>query len=149
MAQPTLYLSHGGGPCFFMDWTMGPADSWDGLKTWLATLVEALPERPSALLVISAHWEAPVATVQSGANPPLLFDYSGFPAHTYQLEWPAPGDPVLARRVGALLGEAGLPWAEDPVRGFDHGTFVPLKVALPAADLPTLQLSTFGKSPSA
>jgi len=137
--QPSLFIPHGGGPCFFMDWD--PPDTWDRQRAFLEALPGTLPERPKALLVISGHWEAPVFTVLSNPAPPLLYDYSGFPAHTYRLEWPAPGDPGLARRVRALLEGAGFETAEDAARGYDHGVFVPLKVAFPAADIPTVQLS--------
>lgn len=139
--QPTLYLPHGGGPCFFMDWTMGPADTWERTATWLRGIEGTLPAKPKALLVISAHWEEAVPTVLTQAAPPLLFDYYGFPKHTYELTWPAPGDPKLASRVRELLGQAGIDSAENGERGFDHGVFIPLKVAMPQAHLPTVQLS--------
>lgn len=141
MKLPTLYLPHGGGPCFFMDWTMGPPDTWDRMAKWLRGIDAALPARPSALLVVSAHWECQVPTVTTAAAPPLLFDYYGFPPHTYELTWPAPGDPALASRVRQLLAGAGLESGEDGERGFDHGVFVPLKVAFPDARVPTVQLS--------
>ena len=96
---------------------------------------------PRALLVISAHWEEPQPTVMTGAAPPLLFDYYGFPPESYQLTWPAPGEPALAARVQELLGAAGIPSASNAQRGFDHGTFVPLKLAYPDAEIPTVQLS--------
>ena len=91
--------------------------------------------------MISGHWEEPVFTVQTNPAPPLVFDYYGFPPETYEITWPAPGNPALARRVRELLEAAGLGTAEDPERGFDHGVFVPLKVAFPEADIPTVQLS--------
>ncbi|MBI3203034.1 MAG: dioxygenase [Myxococcales bacterium] len=137
---PTIYLPHGGGPCFFMEWTLGPRDTWDRMAAFLRTLPERYPGA-RAVLVISAHWEESVVTVQTGARPPLLFDYHGFPAHTYQLTWEAPGEPALAARVRELLGRADIPSREDAQRGFDHGVFVPLKVAFPEALLPTVQLS--------
>lgn len=138
--QPTVYIPHGGGPCFFMDWTMGPADTWASMAEHLRELGREHGS-PRAMLVVSAHWEERVATVQSGVQPSLLFDYYGFPAHTYQLTWPAPGAPDVAARVRELLGAAGIASAEDRERGFDHGVFVPLKVAYPDATIPTLQLS--------
>lgn len=141
MRMPTIFLPHGGGPCFFMDWTWGPADTWTPLATWLGGLLASLPARPTALLVVSAHWEAAAATVTTAASPPLLYDYSGFPPHTYRLTWPAPGDPALAERVRSLLATAGMDCRAEPRRGFDHGVFVPLKVAVPEADIPTIQLS--------
>ena len=71
----------------------------------------------------------------------MLYDYYGFPPESYRITWPAPGDPNLAQRVGRLLQAAGFQTGEDPSRGYDHGTFVPLKVAYPDADIPVVQLS--------
>jgi aromatic ring-opening dioxygenase catalytic subunit (LigB family) len=96
---------------------------------------------PKALLVVSAHWEEAAFTVQEAARPPLLFDYHGFPPETYKLTWPAPGAPALAARVKTLLADAGLPTDGDAKRGYDHGVFVPLKLAVPDAGIPTMQLS--------
>ncbi len=139
--QPTFYIPHGAGPCFFMDWNRGPADTWDQMEAWLRALVSGLEERPSALLVVSAHWEAPVVSVLSSPRPPMLYDYTGFPAHTYELDWPAPGHPRLAATVTQLLSDAGIPSVADPTRGFDHGVFVPMLLSVPDADLPTIQVS--------
>ena len=142
--QPTIFLPHGGGPCFFMDWTWGPADTWHATQRFLAGVAATLPARPKALLVVSGHWEEPVFTASAAEKPQLIFDYSGFPEHTYRLTWPAPGDPELAGRVTGLLKEAGLPAATSPTRGFDHGVFVPLKVAFPEAQIPVVTLSLAG-----
>ena len=101
----------------------------------------ATPERPRALLVVSAHWEEEVPTLMTAERPGMLYDYYGFPPDAYTITWPAPGDPGLAARVGELLEAAGFPSAADPDRGFDHGTFIPLKVAYPDADIPAVQLS--------
>jgi aromatic ring-opening dioxygenase catalytic subunit (LigB family) len=139
--QPTLYIPHGGGPCFFMEWTMGPPDTWERMAQWLRDIPGTLPERPAALLVVSAHWEAAVPTVTSAGAPPLLYDYYGFPPETYQLTWAAPGSPGVASRVQRLLGDAGIESAAEAKRGFDHGVFVPLKVAYPEPSIPTVQLS--------
>ncbi len=139
--QPAIFLPHGGGPCFFMDWTWGPADTWKATQHFLESLASTLPAQPKALLVISGHWEEPAFTAGSAAVPQLIYDYSGFPAHTYQLTWPAPGDPVLAARVADLLRDADLPVASDPTRGYDHGVFIPLKVAFPQAQIPVVTLS--------
>jgi aromatic ring-opening dioxygenase catalytic subunit (LigB family) len=139
--MPTLYIPHGGGPCFFMDWTMGPKDTWEKMASWLRGMDSSLPESPRALLVVSAHWETTVPTVIASSHPPLLYDYYGFPKHTYELEWAAPGSPQLAKRVGALLSAAGIESEAETERGFDHGVFVPLKVAYPEAKIPTVQLS--------
>jgi aromatic ring-opening dioxygenase catalytic subunit (LigB family) len=91
--------------------------------------------------VVSGHWEEPVFTASAAAQPRLIFDYSGFPEHTYRLTWPAPGDPELAERVAGLLSQAGLPAGLNANRGFDHGVFVPLKVAFPEAKIPVVTLS--------
>jgi aromatic ring-opening dioxygenase catalytic subunit (LigB family) len=141
MKLPTFFIPHGGGPCFFMDWAMGPPDTWERLAQWLRDFNGALPAQPQALLVVSAHWEESQPTVMTDAQPPLLFDYYGFPPHTYELEWPAPGAPELAERVIGLLGLAGIATEKNPQRGFDHGVFVPLLLSYPNAWVPTLQLS--------
>ncbi len=111
------------------------------MARYLSGLDASLPATPKALLVISAHWESPLPTVISSTQPPLLYDYSGFPPDTYALTWPAPGSPSLATRVQTLLGAAGIQSATDSTRGFDHGVFIPLKLAYPQAQLPTVQLS--------
>ncbi|MET0372312.1 MAG: class III extradiol ring-cleavage dioxygenase [Sphingobium sp.] len=145
MIQPSLFIPHGGGPCFFMD----PAapdrprsdPMWQPMQAYLADLIAGLPERPKAVLLVSGHWEAADFTVHVGDRPPLLFDYHGFPAHTHQLRWDAPGAPAVARRAAALLQGAGFATAEEGARGWDHGVFIPMKVALPHADIPLAQLS--------
>ena len=139
--MPAVYLPHGGGPCFFMEWRMGPANTWDAMRGWLEQLPQLAPTPPKALLVVSAHWEEAVPTVLTSPQPPLLYDYSGFPAHTYELQWPAPGAPALGARVRTLLTRAGIASAESTQRGLDHGVFIPLKLGWPDAGVPTLQLS--------
>jgi aromatic ring-opening dioxygenase catalytic subunit (LigB family) len=139
--QPAIFLPHGGGPCFFMDWTWGPADTWNATQRFLEGLAATLPAPPKAILVVSGHWEEPAFTAGAAAAPQPIFDYSGFPEETYRLTWPAPGEPKLASRVAGLLGQAGLPAALSPSRGFDHGVFVPLKVAFPTALVPVVTLS--------
>ena len=141
MTLPTLYIPHGAGPCFFMEWTRGPADTWDKTAAWLKGLVAGLPERPKAILMVSGHWEEAQFTVGSSPKPPMLFDYYGFPEPTYRLHFDAPGSPALAARARELLGAAGFPTAEDAERGYDHGVFVPLLLATPEADIPVVQLS--------
>jgi aromatic ring-opening dioxygenase catalytic subunit (LigB family) len=141
MTLPTVFLPHGAGPCFFMDWSRGPADTWDRTAAYLKGLVARLPERPKAILMVSGHWEAESFTVGTGKWPELVFDYYGFPPQTYELTFGAPGSPGLARRVRGLLEGAGLATAEDASRGWDHGVFVPLKLVTPDADIPVVQLS--------
>jgi aromatic ring-opening dioxygenase catalytic subunit (LigB family) len=136
---PPLYIPHGGGPCFFMEWP-GDPHTWDQMGEFLRSLGNTLP-RPKAIVVISAHWEADEFTVTSHPQPPLLFDYYGFPEHTYQLQYPAPGSPPLAQKIQDLLVAAGIPARADAQRGFDHGVFIPLLLVYPNADIPIVQLS--------
>ncbi len=136
---PTFFIPHGGGPCFFMDWN--PPDAWDNMREFLESLIPSLPERPKAILVITAHWEADKPTVSAQEAPDLLYDYNGFPPHTYELTWPAPGNPHLAKKIRTLLSDAGIDSASDTKRGLDHGVFVPMKIALPDADIPTIAMS--------
>jgi aromatic ring-opening dioxygenase catalytic subunit (LigB family) len=138
---PVVYLPHGGGPWPFVRIGIGDEAEQATLATYLRSVAQLPVDPPRALLVVSAHWEEPRPTVMSGSAPPLLFDYYGFPPESYQLTWPAPGRPALAARVRELLGAAGLASDENTERGFDHGTFVPLKLAYPKADVPTVQLS--------
>ncbi|MCB0994266.1 MAG: dioxygenase, partial [Acidimicrobiales bacterium] len=127
--QPTTYISHGGGPCFFMEWN--PPNEWDELRAALEGIGPSLPEPPSAICVVTAHWESRVVSVGSAASPELIYDYGGFPPHTYQLTYPAPGAPEVAERIGELLGAAGIDHRLDPAHGWDHGVFIPLKVMYP------------------
>jgi aromatic ring-opening dioxygenase catalytic subunit (LigB family) len=139
--MPTVYLPHGGGPWPFVEVPFGSKAELAALANYLRALPQAAPERPKALLVISAHWEEDVPTVMTGAHPPMLYDYYGFPPESYTITWPAPGEPQLAARVRALLEAARFPTGANPDRGYDHGTFVPLKLAFPDADVPVMQLS--------
>ncbi len=137
--QPTLYIPHGGGPCFFMDWN--PPDTWQQLAGFLKRVADTLPARPRAIVVVSAHWLEAQFSVTGHTRPQLIYDYYGFPAHTYELSYPAPGDPALAAQVASLLSEAGLDAGVNAERGFDHGMFIPLKLMFPGADIPVVQLS--------
>ncbi len=96
---------------------------------------------PKAVLMVSGHWEERDFTVMSAPRPPMVYDYSGFPAFTYQIKYPAPGSPEVATRVQELLRGAGFAAPADDLRGFDHGTFAPMKAIYPEADVTVLQLS--------
>jgi len=136
---PTYFISHGGGPWPWMD---GPSRrQYDKLEASLAGIAREVGPRPRAVLMISGHWEEDRATVQSGEKPGMVYDYSGFPPHTYQIRYSAPGSPEVARRVKELLEAAGIAAALDPARGFDHGTFAPLQAMYPDADVAVVQLS--------
>jgi aromatic ring-opening dioxygenase catalytic subunit (LigB family) len=136
---PTLFVPHGGGPCFFMDWD--PADTWDRMAAWLRAVPGRVGVRPRAILVVSGHWEEPAFTVNAQDAPPLLYDYGGFPEHTYHLTYPVPGSPALAAEVRGLLSAAGFLTAEEHRRGLDHGVFIPFKLIYPDADVPVVQVS--------
>ena len=139
LRQPSLFIPHGAGPCFFMDWN--PPDTWDRAAAYLRGIPASLPAVPKAILLVSGHWLAPQPTVGATGRPELIYDYHGFPPHTYQLDYDAPGAPQVAARVLELLRAAGQNPAQAPDRGWDHGVFIPLKVAFPHADVPVLQLS--------
>ncbi|WP_020399909.1 DODA-type extradiol aromatic ring-opening family dioxygenase [Kordiimonas gwangyangensis] len=140
--QPTFYITHGGGPCFWADLPqpLGPG-AYDGLKVYFEGLLASLPERPKAVLIVSAHWESDRPTVTGAARPGMLYDYYGFPDHTYKLRYPAPGHPVLAGQIIAKLEAAGVPAARDDMRGFDHAVFVPMMIIDHEAQLPVVTLS--------
>ncbi|WP_163994020.1 DODA-type extradiol aromatic ring-opening family dioxygenase [Pyxidicoccus caerfyrddinensis] len=139
--MPVVFMPHGGGPWPFVDMGIDDKPGIAALTEYLQS-VRTLPKTPpKALLVVSAHWEEPVPTVMTSPRPPILYDYYGFPPASYQITWPAPGHPQLAARVQELLGAAGFQTATDAQRGYDHGTFIPLKLTYPDADVPTVQLS--------
>src|SRR5690606_37392013 len=108
--MPTLFVPHGAGPCFFMDWN--PPDAWNRTRDFLEGVAASLPERPRAIVLVSGHWLGPKFNVTSNARPSLIYDYNGFPAHTYELRYPAPGNPELASRIVDLLNQNQLPAAE-------------------------------------
>ena len=136
--MPVYFLSHGGGP-----WPWIPEMRRDFAKTAdeYAKIPSGLPSKPNGVLVITGHWEAPQFAVSTSPKPPMEYDYYGFPEHTYRIRYDAPGSPELAQRVRELLGNAGIRAGEDPARGFDHGTFVPLSLMYPDADVPIVLLS--------
>ena len=151
---PTVFVSHGGGPSFFLE-ASSPSDPFIDIGPSSAAFrsLQSLPQqldltgsrRPRALLVISAHWESSDGVVHitgRSSYPTLLYDYYGFPEHTYKLHYPAAGDVQLSHRVHQLLQQSGIAATVDTERaGFDHGVFIPLLVAFPAADIPIVQVS--------
>jgi aromatic ring-opening dioxygenase catalytic subunit (LigB family) len=136
---PTYFISHGGGPWPWMKNEMGA--TYDKLEASLADMPRQIGRTPKAILMVSAHWEAPAFTVMGNPRPPMIYDYGGFPPHTYQVHYDAPGSPALAQRVQSLIAAAGLPVQIDTERGFDHGMFSPMAAMYPKADVPVVQLS--------
>jgi aromatic ring-opening dioxygenase catalytic subunit (LigB family) len=136
---PTYFVSHGGGPWPWMKEQYGAA--YDRLEASLVDIRRQAGARPRAVLVVSSHWETEGFMVSSNPAPGMIYDYGGFPPHTYQIRYPAPGDPQLAARVAELLIAAGHETGLDPERGLDHGTFSMLRPIYPEADVPVVQLS--------
>ncbi|MES2206331.1 MAG: class III extradiol ring-cleavage dioxygenase [Pseudomonadota bacterium] len=135
---PVFFLSHGGGPWPYVE---AMRKQFSLTEQFLKKIPALLPHSPSAILVITGHWEEKNFTVSTGTHPPTLYDYSGFPEHTYHIQYPAPGLPSLAHRVQDLLLQKGISSVQDSKRGFDHGTFVPLALMYPEATIPVVLLS--------
>jgi aromatic ring-opening dioxygenase catalytic subunit (LigB family) len=139
-----VYFSHGGGPLPILG---------DPSHKAMVDFMKILPSqitKPDAILVISAHWEESAATLLGANNPPMFYDYYGFPEQAYKITYPAPGNPELADQIAGLLKKNNIPARIDPKRGFDHGLFIPLKLMYPEADIPSLQLSLLrGLNPAA
>ena len=131
MKTPVLFVSHG-APTLPME----PGETGAAWKK----LGEQMP-RPSAILVVSAHWESHIPTVSRAVQPETIHDFSGFPAELYKLQYPAPGAPEMALSVMLSLHQAGIPAQLDEKRGLDHGAWVPLSLIYPLADIPVAQLS--------
>ena len=129
---PAIFVSHG-SPMLALE----EADARDFLKR----LPSVLPERPKAILMISAHWERLRPAVNAPATHETIHDFGGFPAELFEIQYPAPSSAQLANRVARLLSDGGLPTDVDTCRGLDHGAWVPLMVAWPDADIPVVQLS--------
>jgi aromatic ring-opening dioxygenase catalytic subunit (LigB family) len=115
--------------------------AFQNLAASLQDMPRQIGETPRAVLVISGHWEERDFGIMASPRPPMVYDYSGFPEHTYHVKYQAPGDPQLAERVHSLIQAAGFASHLDRERGFDHGTFAPLVVIYPEANVPILQLS--------
>lgn len=131
MKMPALFVSHG-APTL-------PLEPGETGGAW-RRIAASLPI-PSAILVISAHWETDIPTVSSVVQPETIHDFSGFPQALYELQYPAPGAPELAKSVVELLQKAGIPVQHSNMRGLDHGAWVPLSLMYPDANIPVTQLS--------
>jgi aromatic ring-opening dioxygenase catalytic subunit (LigB family) len=134
-SRRALFLSHGGGPLPLLG---------DAAHTEMVSCLKKIAARiarPSAMIVVSAHWEEDSASVTAGAKPGLIYDYGGFPPEAYAIQYPCAGNPSLAAQIVQQLHNAGIAVHADSSRGFDHGLFVPLKIMYPEADIPCVQLS--------
>ena len=138
MMMPVLFIGHGSPMTIEQPRRLAEWQAWG----------TALP-RPRAVLMISAHWETRPLMLGATDTQPLIYDFYGFPESYYQLSYPAPGAPELARRVGELLQEAGVSYGERPERGWDHGVWIPMLGLYPEADVPLLQISLPSQDPAA
>ena len=132
---PSLFVTHGGGPLPLLD-----------KQNDIAELLRSVPSRclydkPNFVLVITAHWITNGITVSSSQKHKLLFDYSGFQKESYELEYNAPGSPILAEKISSLLNSGGIYCSLDDKRGLDHGVFVPLMLMYPSAEIPIVSMS--------
>jgi 4,5-DOPA dioxygenase extradiol len=132
---PAIFLAHGAPPL------LDDAGWVRELNTWAGNL-----PRPKSILMLSAHWEERPVTIGATRTVPLIYDFSGFAPRHYEQQYPAPGAPVLADRVRALLAQTQ-PVADEPERGLDHGAYVPLVAMYPDADIPVLQVSLPSENP--
>ncbi len=130
-----VYVPHGGGPLPLL------GEPGHRAMVEFMTRLPARLTKPEAIIVVSAHWEERSATVLGADHPPMLYDYYGFPPEAYEITYPAPGHPALAERLAGLLAENDIPARVDAERGFDHGTYIPLKLMYPDAEIPTIQVS--------
>lgn len=131
----SIYISHGGGPMPILG---------DPTHAQMITFMKALPqqlERPDAIVVFSAHWEQKTVHIQSGKAPELLYDYYGFPKEAYQVAYPCAGNPELAQRIKDLLDFNQIENQLDERRPYDHGSYIPLLMMYPEADIPVIQVS--------
>jgi 4,5-DOPA dioxygenase extradiol len=134
-------------PVLFQAHVAPPLLDDEGWIRELAAWAEALP-RPRAIVVVSAHWEARPLAIGATRPVPLIYDFHGFPDKFYRLQYPAPGAPEVAARIRGLLQAANIRSVDEPARGLDHGTYVPLMCMYPAADLPVLQISLPSQVPA-
>ena len=135
---PTYFISHGGGP---WPWLPEMRAGMAPLEKSLAAMPKEIGVKPKAILMISGHWEEDDFAVMASAHPPMVYDYGGFPAFTYEIKYSSLGSPAVAMRVEELLKGAGLPTHLDATRGYDHGVFAPMQVMYPAADVPLFQVA--------
>ncbi|KAI5457765.1 Extradiol ring-cleavage dioxygenase, class III enzyme, subunit B [Mariannaea sp. PMI_226] len=138
---PVVALSHGGGPMPILG-DPGHDSIIYSLKNRVPKILKlGTPEQPRAIVVVTAHWSTAKPTISSAASHNLLYDYYGFPPESYQLQYPAPGSPEIARELHDALATEGLASELDDERGWDHGVFIPLLLVNPKADIPIVQLS--------
>ena len=130
-----LFIPHGGGPLPILG---------DPKHQELVIFLEKIKtkiNKPSSIIVISAHWEEDEVNITSGEKPSLIYDYYGFPEESYKITYPAPGNSKLANKIKNLLMAKDINSKLNPERGFDHGVFIPLKIMYPDASITCVQIS--------
>ena len=130
-ALPSLFVSHGAP-----DLVLGRHPA----RSFLRNVSGQFP-RPRGIVVVSAHWQTSIPMLTSNAAPETIHDFLGWQGELYELTYPAQTSVLLIDQVIAALGEGGFSARTQPARGFDHGAWVPLKLAYPDADIPVVQLS--------
>jgi 4,5-DOPA dioxygenase extradiol len=130
-----IYFSHGGGPLPILN-----HPSHEKMIKFMNNLPSII-KRPDAIVVFSAHWEESIVAIQSGSKPELVYDYFGFPAAAYELKYPCNGNRALAARIADLFQGNGIHGRLDHNRPYDHGSYIPLIMMYPDADIPVLQVS--------
>lgn len=130
-SMPTLFISHGGPDIVLRD---------SAARRYLTTVHDLLP-KPKAIVILSAHFETDGVAVVTDPAPGMIYDFGGFAPELYRMVYPARGEPALAARVFGMLEAAGLEPHTFERRGYDHGTWTPLKLAFPDADIPVVQVS--------
>ena len=134
-SRTALFLSHGGGPLPLL------GDPQHAEMVAHLKQIALQIQRPSAIIVVSAHWEEEIAGITSGSDPSLIYDYYNFPPESYEIKYPCAGNASLAEAMFSSIRDSGIACELNPTRGFDHGLFIPLKIMYPEADIPSVQLS--------
>ena len=135
MKFPAIFVNHGGGPMPLL------GQQPELVRHMKEVVTKYLPDKPTSIVVLSAHWESNTVSITSSAHPSMIYDYGGFPHETYKYQYPAPGSPELARKIQKLLEKQGVESNLDDTRGFDHGVFVPLMIMYPEARIPVVCVS--------
>ncbi|KAF2673659.1 Extradiol aromatic ring-opening dioxygenase [Microthyrium microscopicum] len=136
-----ISLSHGGGPMPVLG-DPGHAEIVKSLKNKVPKLLRlGTPEAPRAIVLVTAHWSETKPTISNGEKHNLLYDYGGFPPEAYKLQYPAPGEPAVAKEVFDLFKSQGLGPRMDSTRGWDHGVFIPMLLIDPKHEIPIVQIS--------
>lgn len=144
MKITTAYISHGGGPLPILESNRPEGESGENHHKEMIEILQQLSKdipKPDAIVVVSAHWEEASVNVTTGEQPKLIYDYYGFPASAYRLQYPALGIPNLAASIVSGLQNKGISAVTNSRRGFDHGMFIPLTIMYPNADIPCVQVS--------